>query len=148
MALDRPVDAEASFRQAISLNPEAPGAYVRLLKSLVDQRKIDDALELDRQIAELGWTHEVWMRRIADLWEAEGQTRAALAAYHRVLVHAPDSQRDHMHAAIALIRLGRSDEAREHLARSGDVIQQPKARKALIASYLDSGHDEEARRLM
>jgi tetratricopeptide (TPR) repeat protein len=103
MALGQPVDAEASFRQAISLNSEAPGAYVRLLKSLVDQR---------------------------------------------VLVHAPDSQRNHMHAAIALIRLGRSDEAREHLARSGDVIQQPKARKALIASYLDSGHNEEARRLM
>jgi len=148
MALRRPADAEASFRHAISLNPEAPGAYVRLLKSLVDQDKIEAALELDRQIYALGWTHEVWLRRIADLWEAECQTSAALAAYQRVLAQAPNSQRDHMHAAIALIRLGRSDEAREHLARSGDVIRQPKARRALMASYRDSGHDEEARRLM
>jgi arylsulfatase A-like enzyme len=148
MALGLPADAEASFRQGISLNPEAPGAYVRLLKSLVDQDKIEGALELDRQIGELGWTHEVWLRRIADLWEAEGQTSAALGAYQRVLELAPNSQRDHMHTAIALIRLGRLDEAREHLARSGDVMRQPKARRALAASYRDSGHAELARQLL
>jgi tetratricopeptide (TPR) repeat protein len=148
MALGRPADAEASFRQAISLNPEAPGAYVRLLRSLVDQDKIESALELDRQIDALGWTHEVWLRRIADLWEAEGQTSAALAAYQRVLELTPDSKRDHMHTAIALIRLGRLDDARPHLARAGDVLRQPKAQKALVASYRDSGHDELVRQLL
>jgi arylsulfatase A-like enzyme/thioredoxin-like negative regulator of GroEL len=148
MALGRPADAEASFRQAISLDPDAPGAYVRLLKSLIDQNKTEAAIELDRQIDALGWTHEVWLRRIADLWEAEGQTGTALAAYQRVLALAPNSQRDHMHAAIALIRLGRLDEAHDHLARSGDVIRQPKAQKALLASYRDSGHDELARQLL
>jgi tetratricopeptide (TPR) repeat protein len=99
-------------------------------------------------MATLETADESWLRRIADFWEAEGQTEMALAAYQRVLARAPDSQRDHMHAAIALIRLGRSGEAGGHLARSGAVALQPRAQKALVAAYLEAGHLTQARGLL
>lgn len=146
MALGRPTDAEASFREAIELDPEAPGPRARLLRALIVQGKLEDALEIDRQITSLGWTNVVWLRRIADLWEAAERPAVALAAYERVLALEPDSPRDHMHVAIALIRLGHAEAARSHLDRAGDVIRQPRARAALEASYLESGLVEEARR--
>ncbi len=147
MAFDRPADAEAAFRQAIELEPEAPGPRGRLLRALVAQGKVDEALALDREITGLGWTHEVWLRRIADFWEAQGRTAVALVAYQRVLAVAPHSERDHMHAAIALIRLGRVEEANSHLAQAGDVVNQSRAREALRKSYLEVGLFEQARRL-
>ena len=45
-------------------------------------------------------------------------------------------------------RLGRSDEADSHLARSGAVALQPRAQRALVAAYLETGHLTQARGLL
>lgn len=147
MALGRPAEAEAAFRRAMALAPASPGPRGRLIRALLAQGEVEAAREVDREIDALGWTDTFWLRRIADLWEAHGETETALAAYRRVLAIEPGSPRDHLHAAIALIRLGRLDEARPHLERSGDVLRQPRARRALAEGYRAAGLPEEAKRI-
>ena len=139
LARDRLEEAEACFRHAIERSPEAPGGYLRLMKALLMRGELEAAREAEAALLRRVREDEIGLRRIADFWEAEGQTDLALAAYQRVLEQAPGSERDHLHAAIALIRLGRPEEARDHIARSGNVPAQPRAREALVAAYREAG---------
>ena len=148
MAMGDPAEAKRAFRAALDRDPGSPGAQLRLLRLMIIEGDLAAALEFDHALADRAPTDEVLLRRVADLWEATGQPEVALAAYHRVLEIAPESPRDHMHLAIALIRLGRRVEAQEHIERAGEVVLQPKAQRALQAAYLEAGQDPTTQALM
>jgi tetratricopeptide (TPR) repeat protein len=142
----QPGEASEAFRRAIEIDPATPGAQVRLVESLIAEGRIEAAKAQAARVTLLGFGNGRQLRRLADAWEAAGQSEMALDAYRRVLAIHPESPRDNMHFAIHLIRAGQQGVAEKHIALAGsEVTAQPKARHALAQAYLAIGDTEQAR---
>jgi arylsulfatase A-like enzyme/Flp pilus assembly protein TadD len=136
--------AEAAYRRSLAVDPESLTAHVRLVEFLTSGGRAPEAAHYAERAAALAPRDAQVLRRLADAWEKTDDAAGALAWYRRVLDAAPESERDHMHAAIHLARLGRLEESDHHLARAGAVRTQPRARTALAEAYRATGALERA----
>jgi arylsulfatase A-like enzyme len=144
----RPAEAVDALRRAIDLNPRVPGPHFHLVEALLAAGRLEEAIEQDARIAAEAIGNATQLRKLADAWEAAGNSKMALGAYRRVLERVPGSPRDHMHLAIHLIRLDRVEEAQPHIERAGDVAAQPKAQRSLVRAYLAIGSEDRAREVL
>lgn len=127
----QPAEAREVLAYALALDPDDGSGHLEQMQTcavLVDLA----CTELEEAAAlRLVGSDIVSLRRMADAWETAGESRRALAAYRRVLTAAPDSQRDHMHAAIHAAALGDPEGSAAHLARAGAVREDPRAQRML-----------------
>ncbi len=144
-ARGEPGPALEVLERAISQDPEDSQAWLLRMESLVALGRAEPAEAAAARVRGLAPHDVAALRRLADAWERAGDTERALGAYRDVLAVAPDSNRDHMHAAIHLARLGRVEDAEAHRARAGPVADDPRARRMLAEAYRAAGRRERAR---
>ncbi|MDJ0786676.1 MAG: sulfatase-like hydrolase/transferase [Myxococcota bacterium] len=130
--------AREAFEHGLRLDPDSGVGHLEHMETCAILG--DEACMASAESAALRLVghNVVALRRMADAWEAAGARERALAAYRRVLVAAPDSPRDHMHAAIHAAALGDREASEAHLARAGSVRDDPRARR-LLAEARASG---------
>jgi arylsulfatase A-like enzyme len=128
-------EAREAFEHALRSDPDNVLAHLQQMESCAALGDLVCVRRADSNLLRLAGANVVALRRSADAWEAAGQRREALAAYERVLARAPDSPRDHMHAAIHAAALGDRETSDVHLVRAADVSKDPRAQRMLADAY-------------
>ncbi len=116
--------AEAAYRQAISLAPGDPAAYLNLGAMLCEQARCDDAVTLYEQ-ALLHCPDEplIHFNRAIAL-EDQGRERDALQSYERCLALAPEVADAHYNIACLLEKLGDRRGAVRHFSAYRRVVRR------------------------
>jgi len=128
-------EAREAFEHALRLDPDNTVVHLQQMESCAALGDLVCVRRADSNLLRLAGSNVVALRRSADAWEATGQRREALAAYQRVLARAPDSPRDHMHAAIHAAALGDRETSDAHLVRAANLSKDPRAQRMLAEAY-------------
>ncbi len=144
-AQGRLAEAEAAYEQALRLKPD----YARALYNLgtVAERKGDDARasELYRRAAAADPALALPWLRAGEILRRQGDDAASLQAYVRALGLEPRNARAHFGRAMALVRLGRWQEARRALEEAARALPEQTALAHALARLLAASPDPAAR---
>ena len=106
--------AEASFRNAIKLNPNYPGAYLLLGVYLLRLDRVGDALIALKTATELDPFSPINAVWLAEVLRYYGETDASIRLHRETLSSFPDFFLAHYHLAFAYIDAGRFADADRH----------------------------------
>jgi Flp pilus assembly protein TadD len=109
-----PADAEAHFRRAIALDPDNAAFPASLAELLVQQGRYDEALVSARQALTLDPADPLARLNLGMILLEQGHLQQA-ATELAVAARSSRDPRAHAMLGVALARLGRPDEARQHL---------------------------------
>ncbi|MDH5176465.1 MAG: tetratricopeptide repeat protein [Gammaproteobacteria bacterium] len=147
--LDR---AQASFQQAIDMDPQFAGAYAGLCRTHArrfsrtrDPASRDEAERVCRQALELDPAVVETEKALASIALSDGRFAAAAKAYARMLQHNPSDADAYIGLGDALVGLGKPTEAEANYRRA--VRAEPAywgAQTALAKHLFERGHVDEA----
>lgn len=141
--------AEMSERQALAMDEKYPLAWLGLGKSLVAQRKFDEADEAFRQATELvPGLADAHLSR-ADILLRQNQLTDAVEACEAAIAASPDSPAALLKLAEIRSRGNRLDESLQLLEQARRLAPYTHPPKVLLAVYLfQSGQADRARQLL
>ena len=87
----RYADAEAAFRQVVTLRPRLADARLWLVRVALDQQQTQKALALLDEALRISPDNVVYLLRLGDVRRAAGDARGAAVAYRRVLALDPQN---------------------------------------------------------
>lgn len=145
LALNRPLDAIAQYRETLRLNPELPGAHVNLGQLLLAQDREDEAIMHFRRALRSQPDHPDAHYNLGTVLMRRGEHELAADAFRLALAARPGFPEAATNLAITLARLERLTEAeqiyREVLRADPD---HGVARYNLARLLAESGRREEA----
>jgi tetratricopeptide (TPR) repeat protein len=145
--------AEASFREALRLEPESYSAKANLARSLFDQRNFESFLPIALDALDDRPADDALRFNVGIAFESTGTLDAAAQEYAAILSREPDNVRVLNQQALLLMRLGRLDEATVTARRSVDLVNDDERlhmtlARILLAAGDDAGAKDSARRAL
>ncbi len=125
-------EAEASYRQALSLVPQSPDALIGLAEALAAGNKFDDAEASYRRAIAAQSSYSFAHQAYGNFLFRQGRAAEAATAYERATQLAPDNPNALSNLGGAYFMLGSFDKAADAFARS--IAIEPRR-----ASYSNSG---------
>jgi len=140
--------AEALFREILEQYPDHPRARESLVALLVEDRRMEEALEMLRGLIASAPEEAVYYDRLNTLCDALGKRQIAIDAYYALLERRPELGTSRYNLAHLLKRCGRVEEAvaeyRTCLAQGVDSPEEVHTNLSVI--FTDQGRHEEAER--
>jgi tetratricopeptide (TPR) repeat protein len=112
--------AIAEYQTAIAIDPEYPKSYLNMGALLAEAGRRDEALDAFRRAIALDPSYAAARVNLAMLHRGVGEYEAALAEIDSVLAFDPDNAMALKERGIALLRLGRADEAADVLRAAAE----------------------------
>ena len=143
LKINKPVEAEASFRKAVQLNPDYLKARINLFSVLKTLEKYDDAVREGEYILTGSVTYPDFHCDMAEIYDAMGDRDMALNSIFTSLAMNPDYSRAHFLAGTIYAKNGERNRAVEHYQKcldsrpSKDLLDT--AKDALEKLTLSSG---------
>jgi protein O-mannosyl-transferase len=107
-------DAETLYRVTLEKNPDCWMAHDNLGVILVEQGRLDEAIDHYREAVRLRPQNPQSHYDLGIAFRKEGQTNDAILEYKRALQLRPDYQKAHNNLGNVLLQTGRVDEAASH----------------------------------
>ncbi len=104
-------DAIAAYRTAISISPNAAGAYINLGVDLANLGKLDEAVEALRTAAKLNPTDVISRSNLGEILKRQGKMEEAITEFQAALALDPSDAVGRVNYGIVLWEAGRSEEA-------------------------------------
>ena len=119
-SLGRPDDAIAVYEEALKANPQfdvaANNLAMLLVSSRKDQASLDRALTLAQRFTES--SNSLYVDTLGWVRYKRGETSSALSALDKAVSMAPDAPGARYHLAMAQLKSGQADTARDNLQRA------------------------------
>ena len=137
----RAEQAIAEYQKAIAIDPAYPKSYLNLGTTLAEQGRNAEAVEFFRKAIRLDPNYTDARVNLAIVLERDGAYDAALAEIDSVLAYAPRDARALKERGIALMRTGRSSEARDAFesALTADETGREEREVRFYLGMLDGG---------
>ncbi|TVS12265.1 MAG: tetratricopeptide repeat protein, partial [Planctomycetaceae bacterium] len=141
----RLAEAEGAYQQLLREHPQHAAAHHNLALLLLQQNRLDAALDHMREAARLQPKSLEIQNNLGGLWEHAGRWCEAIQAYQQAADLAPESPVPHFNLGEALCKVGRSAEAVAPLRAAATLDPDlPEAWRALGSALLDAGHPQAA----
>lgn len=136
----------AYAKRIVACFPDKPDAYNELARAYLFSDRPNDALATAKDAAARWPDNPRLLMQLGEAWSRLGDNVNALIAFDKALSAAPNHTRIRYLRAVALLGLGRTDEAKKELTRL--IGEQPKflpAYSALAKIYRSEGDDADLR---
>lgn len=141
-------EAEDAYLRAIELNPNHAQAYMWFASLRTSQFRFDEAIDLYHQSLRVDPLGRIPYANLPGLYAQMGQNEVALDLYvEAVRVH-PEWPTAHQNISLHLQGLGRLDEAIAWGVRGQELSTDPLGGAFMVASYVEFGDYDEARKLI
>lgn len=131
-------EAAIEYRKVLELNPDAPGAHSALGFIARTQRKLDEA-EREYNVAhEKDPNAADPLQNLGEVRLEMGNVNGAIECFERVIALKPDHPEAHYTYSRALIKLGRTEEARRELATHQKLAKQARESIGVPSSMGDT----------
>jgi TolB-like protein len=140
-------EAEAAYLRAIELNPNHPRAYMWFAQVRTDQQRFDEAIELYHQALRVDPLGRIPYSNLPGLYAQMNRNDDALDLYVKAVHIHPEWPTAYLNLSQHLQGLGRLDEAIAWGMRGQELSTDPLAGAFLIASYVEFGDYDQARKI-
>jgi len=144
---NRPVEAIASFRRALEINPNDAMSWRHLGRILFRQGRYDESIEPLRTAVRLDPYMSLGQVWLADAFWAVGRSEEALFRLRELIERQPRFPQGHDRIATYLLQTGESARAMRHILRAQALDPGSVARKFRVCEFwLQLGDDGSAER--